>query len=100
MNNKDSYVYILTNKNNTTLYTGVTSDLRGRLWEHKNKVFPKSFSARYNLNKLIYFEEFGSIDYAIEREKEIKGKSRDYKESLINTVNPSWKDLGEEVEDW
>jgi putative endonuclease len=70
------------------------------LWEHKNSVYPKSFSSRYKLYKLVYYEEVGSIEYAIEREKYIKGKSRDYKESLINKANPSWSDLGVEIEDW
>ena len=100
MSNKDAFVYILTNKNNTTLYTGVTSDLQGRVWEHKNNFYPRSFSARYKLYKLIYYEAFGSIDYAIAREKEIKGKSRAYKESLINEVNPSWRDLGPSIKGW
>ena len=100
MLNKDGYVYILTNKSNTTLYTGVTSDLQGRLWEHMNNAFPRSFSARYKLYKLVYYEEFGSMDLAIEREKEIKGKSRAFKEALIDKSNPSWKDLGAEIEEW
>ena len=100
MYNKDGFVYIITNKNNTTLYTGVTSDLPGRLWEHRNNFYPKSFSARYRLHKLIYYEAFGSIEYAIAREKEIKGKSRAYKEKLIKDSNPSWRDLGSEIDDW
>ena len=93
-------VYILTNKHNTTLYTGVTSNLRVRLWEHKNKYYPKSFSARYNLNKLVYYEVYGSIEEAIAMEKYIKGKSRAYRESLIEKTNPEWQDLGIEVEAW
>ena len=98
--NKGGYVYILTNKFNTTLYTGVTSDLRSRLWEHKTKFYPKSFSAKYNLNKLVYFETYGAIEEAIAIEKYIKGKSRAHKESLIEKSNPAWKDLGKDVEDW
>ena len=97
---KGGYVYILTNKHNTTLYTGVTSDLRSRLWEHKTKFYPKSFSARYNLNKLVYFEAYGAIEEAIAMEKHIKGKSRAFKERLIDKTNPEWADLGEAVEDW
>ncbi len=93
-------VYILTNKHNTTLYTGVTSDLRVRLWEHKSKYYPKSFSARYNLNKLVYFEFYDSIEEAIAMEKYVKGKSRAFKEGLIEKENPEWKDLGIEVEAW
>jgi len=97
---KGGYVYILTNKHNTTLYTGVTSDLRGRLWDHKTKFYPKSFSARYNLNKLIYFDVYAAIEDAIAMEKYIKGKSRAYKEKLIEKTNPEWADLGIEVEEW
>jgi putative endonuclease len=98
--NKGGYVYIITNKHNTTLYTGVTSDLRARLWDHKTKFYPKSFSARYNLNKLVYFEAFGAIEDAIAVEKYIKGKSRAYKEQLIEKANPNWEDLGIAVEEW
>ena len=97
---KGGYVYILTNKHNTTLYTGVTSDLRSRLWEHKTKYYPKSFSARYNLNKLVYFDVYGAIEDAIAMEKYIKGKSRGYKENLIEESNLNWNDLGLEVEEW
>ncbi len=93
-------MYILTNQNHTTLYTGVTSSLPDRLWEHKTKFHSKSFTARYNLNKLVYFEVFGSIEEAIAREKYIKGKSRAYKDELITNTNPEWIDLGPEVERW
>ncbi len=95
---KGGSIYILTNKNNTTLYTGVTSELYGRVLEHKEKKYPKSFSARYNLDKLIYFEHFGSIEEAILREKQIKAASRKYKESLVNSMNPEWKDLTDNLE--
>lgn len=97
---KGGYVYIITNKHHTTLYTGVTSDLRGRLWQHKTKYYPNSFSARYNLDKLIYFEAYSTIEDAIDMEKVIKGKSRAKKEKMISDQNPEWKDLGVEVEDW
>ena len=97
---KGGYVYIITNTHHTTLYTGVTSDLRGRLWQHKTKYFPRSFSARYNLDKLIYFEAYNTMEDAIDKEKVIKGKSRAKKEKMISEQNPEWKDLGVEVEDW
>ena len=97
---KGGYVYIITNKHHTTLYTGVTSDLRSRLWQHKTKYYPKSFSARYNLDKLIYFEGYSTIEDAIDMEKVMKGKSRVKKEKMISEQNPEWKDLGVEVDDW
>jgi putative endonuclease len=97
---RGGYVYILTNKHHTTLYIGVTSSLRSRLWEHKTKFYPNSFSARYNLHKLVYFEAYGSIEEAIALEKYINGKSRRYKEELIENTNPEWDDLGIEVEEW
>ncbi len=93
-------VYILTNKTNKVFYTGVTSDLRSRIFEHKTKAFPNSFSARYNLDKLVYFETFHSIEEAIEREKQIKGGSRAKKVKLIQGMNPTWADLWEEINSW
>jgi putative endonuclease len=90
-------VYIMANKNNTTLYVGVTSNIVSRIYEHKEKVYPKSFTAKYNLNKLVYFEGFHSIEEAIAREKQIKGGSRKKKVQLIKSTNPLWKDLYEEV---
>ena len=87
-----SYIYILTNFNNTTLYTGVTSNLIKRIFEHKNK-FVQGFTSSYNCNKLVYFEVFADIQQAITREKFIKGKSRKYKIDLINSINPNWLDL-------
>jgi len=87
----------MANKNNTTLYVGVSTDLSTRVWEHKTKVAPSSFTSRYNIDKLVYFEGFGKIEKAIQREKLIKGKSRKWKEALINKINPSWKDLSEEI---
>ena len=90
-------IYILTNKNNTTFYTGVTSDLISRLLEHRDKKYPHSFSARYNLTKLVYYEGFHSIEEAIAREKQIKAGSRAYKLKLIEAFNPEWDDLGDEV---
>lgn len=84
---------MLTNKNNTTIYTGVTSDLLKRLYEHRTGKFKYSFSNRYNLYKLVYYEGFNRIEEAIAREKQIKGGSRAKKEILINSMNPDWRDL-------
>jgi putative endonuclease len=89
---KYSYVYIMTNERNTVLYTGVTSDLKKRVWEHKNEVV-KSLTKRYNVHKLVYFECFGDIEIAIMREKQIKAGSRKKKNDLINGMNMEWKDL-------
>ena len=88
-----SFVYILTTRRNTALYCGVTGDLTARMWEHKKQLEAQSFAARYNITKLVYYEGFETIDEAIRREKEIKGKSRKYKENLIRQMNPEWKEL-------
>lgn len=85
----------MTNKNNTTLYAGVTSNLEKRVYQHKTKAFKKSFTARYNCNKLIWFKEFSNIKDAIAFEKKIKAGSRTRKEKLIAQMNPEWKDLSE-----
>lgn len=90
---KGGFVYIITNKNNTVVYVGVTEDLVRRIFEHKTKTNPKSFSARYNLEKLVYFEGFHSIEEAIIREKQLKAGNRKKKEFLINSLNPNWIDL-------
>lgn len=87
-----SYVYLMTNAGNTVIYTGVTSDLRKRVYEHKEKII-ESFTARYNVNKLIYYEVFDDIENAILREKRIKGGSRAKKIRLIKSINPEFKDL-------
>ncbi len=86
------YIYILTNNNNTVLYTGVTNDLTRRCFEHKNKQI-KGFTEKYNVEKLIYFEVFDYVDLAIKREKQIKGYSRAKKDELINAFNPEWIDF-------
>lgn len=86
------YVYIVTNRRNGTLYTGVTNDLKRRIWEHRNKV-QSGFTAQYGLNQLVYFEEFRDIRLAIDREKQIKSGSRAKKLRLIEAENPEWKDL-------
>ncbi len=90
---RKAYVYILFNRRNGTLYTGVTSFLKRRVYEHKKKLHPESFTAKYDVDKLGYFEEFVSIKEAIEREKQIKGGSRVSKIALIEGMNPEWKDL-------
>ena len=90
----------MTNENNTTLYTGVTSDLKVRVYQHKNNLFPDSFTAIYKVHKLVYYEAFHNIVEAIAREKQIMGGSRKKKEALINAFNPEWKDLYKEVLDW
>ena len=94
---KGGCVYIITNTHHTTLYVGMTSDLHTRTIQHRERVFPKSFSARYNLHKLVYYELFHTIKEAIEREKQLKAGSRKRKEELINRSNPGWKDLFDEV---
>lgn len=93
-------VYILTNKYHTVLYTGVTSDLKKRVYQHKNKEFKNSFTSNYNCDKLVYFENFIRIEEAIAKEKQIKGGSRKAKEELINAANSVWKDLWEEIQHW
>jgi putative endonuclease len=89
---KKGYVYILFNKRNGTLYTGVTSDLIKRVYEHKNNLVP-GFTNRYGIDKFGYFEVSSSIVSAIEREKQIKGGSRKKKLALIESMNPEWTDL-------
>ena len=90
---KPGFIYIITNKNNTTLYVGVTSNLPKRILEHKEGRYEKSFSKRYNLHKLVYWESFQQIGDAIGREKQLKGGSRQKKLDLINHFNPEWRDL-------
>lgn len=87
------YIYILTNNTNKVLYVGVTNNLPRRLYEHKNKLID-GFTKRYNLNKLVYFEEYSEIEMAIAREKQLKGWVRRKKNDLIESVNSSWNDLG------
>ena len=93
---KQGYVYILTNKNNTVLYTGVTSALVKRIYEHKSK-FVKGFTRKYNVVKLVYYEVFADIVTAIGREKQIKAGSRKKKLDLIRSMNPEFKDLYEQL---
>lgn len=86
------YIYLLSNKQNNVLYTGVTSDLIRRIYEHKNKLV-KGFTQKYNVDRLVYYEVCMNIVTAIEREKQIKAWSRKKKDALINTLNPGWEDL-------
>ena len=95
---KPGFIYILTNYKNSTLYIGVTSNLPQRIIEHKEKKYQNSFSARYNLNKLVYYEQFQMIGDAIAREKQLKGGSRANKVDLINSLNPKWEDLFNSIE--
>jgi putative endonuclease len=92
MSSKEYYVYIMTNKYNTTLYTGVTNNLIRRVHEHKTGVGSK-FTQRYNITKLVFFESTDEIETAIMREKQIKAGSRQKKIDLVNSINPEWKDL-------
>ncbi len=91
------YVYLLTNKLNTVLYVGVTNDLERRLFEHRNELVD-SFTKRYHVHKLVYYEATSDVRAAIEREKQIKSWSRAKKNALVNTMNPKWKDLSLEWE--
>ena len=96
MHTKQGFIYILTNKTHTVLYTGVTSNLIKRVWQHKNNIV-KGFTQKYNLHKLVYYEKLDSIEKAIEREKQIKAGPRKRKIDLINTINKEWKDLYKEI---
>jgi putative endonuclease len=86
------YVYLLTNRGNSALYVGVTSDLTRRIYEHKAKLV-KGFSKKYNTDKLVYYEICEDVLSAIEREKQIKGLLRVKKNELVNAFNPTWADL-------
>lgn len=88
------FVYILTNKSNKVLYIGVTNNLERRMFEHRNKMVD-GFTKRYNLTKLVYFEETSDVISAMEREKQLKNWHRDWKINLINQFNPNWNDLSE-----
>ena len=91
------YVYILTNKNHTVLYTGVTGDLIRRVYEHKHHADPNSFTAKYRVNKLVYFEETNDVKAAIEREKQIKSWNRKRKYKLVESKNPLWVELYDSI---
>jgi len=96
MTAQQSYVYIMTNKYNTVLYTGVTGDLKKRVWQHKEKL-ADGFTKRYNVTKLVYYEVFHDIRDAIMREKQIKGGSRQKKIDLIQSMNADWHDLYDDL---
>ena len=89
---KQYYVYIMTNKHNNVIYTGVTHDLKKRTYEHRQKLVD-DFTKKHNIDKLVYYEIFDSSYSAITREKQIKGTSRQKKINLIKTLNPGWDDL-------
>jgi putative endonuclease len=90
------YIYIVTNKSNSVLYTGVNNDLKRRVYEHKQKLV-EGFTKQYNITKLVYYEIFEDAANAILREKQIKGGSRKKKVELVNGTNPEWRDLYDEL---
>lgn len=90
------YVYIMTNQYNRVIYTGVSNDLKRRVWEHKEKVV-EGFTRRYNVTKLVYYEVYNDVREAITREKQIKGGSRQKKTDLVNSSNREWRDLYDEL---
>jgi putative endonuclease len=100
MKNHNYFVYIVTNKNTTVLYIGVTNDLKRRLYEHEEdaKNLKKHFTGKYNCYNLVYYERFQFIQHAIAREKELKGWTRLKKEKLIQEFNPDWKFLNESID--
>jgi len=91
------YVYILTNRNNRVLYTGVTNDLVRRMYEHKNHLDKNSFTAQYNVDRLVFYEVTSSSRVAIEREKQIKSWNREKKNKLVESKNPTWEDIYESI---
>ncbi|MFP5041930.1 GIY-YIG nuclease family protein [Parasediminibacterium sp. JCM 36343] len=93
-------IYIMTNKNKTTLYIGVTFDLLKRVNEHKNHVYQNSFTDKYNLELIVFYEFHSTIEEAIARETQVKKWSRQKKEQLINSTNPLWADLWEDIKSW
>ena len=97
MSTKDKFyfIYILTNKGNTVLYTGITNDIERRVFEHKEKSI-KGFTEKYSVNKLVYYEIYEEVHMALAREKQIKGGSRKDKINLVNRKNKEWRDLAED----
>ncbi|SDJ30186.1 GIY-YIG nuclease family protein [Chryseobacterium jejuense] len=96
---KAGFIYIMTNKNHTTLYTGIISNLLKRVQQHKEAYYSQSFTSRYKLYILVYWEAFQEIGDAIAREKQIKAGSRQKKLNLINSINPEWDDLTNTIQD-
>ena len=92
---QEFYIYILTNKYNKVIYTGVTNNLVRRMFEHRNRLVD-GFSSKYNLTKLVYYESTEDVETAIKREKQLKNWHRDWKINLINRLNPEWRDLSED----
>ena len=92
------YVYILANITNTVIYTGITRDLVRRVYEHRHHFDPTSFTAKYGVTRLVYFESTTDVRAAIEREKQIKGWNRARKNRLVETKNPQWQDLWESIQ--
>ena len=90
------YIYIMTNQNNTTIYTGITNNLKRRVFEHKNKLV-KGFTKKYSIDKLVYYEIFKDPGNAILREKRLKGSSRARKNKLVESVNPQWVDFYDQI---
>jgi len=93
---KEMYVYILASKGNGTLYIGVTNNLIRRVYEHKNKII-QGFTSKYNVDKLVYYEVYDDEITAIQREKNLKHYNRNWKKSLIESINPNWHDLYDEI---
>ena len=91
------YVYILASATNVTIYIGVTNDLVRRVYEHKNHLATDGFTSKYDVHKLVYFEQTSNVRAALEREKQLKGWRRSKKNALIETMNPEWKDLYPEL---
>jgi putative endonuclease len=96
---KKGFTYILTNQHHTVLYTGATSTLKDRIDRHRNKKYKGAFTAQYNVDKLVWYQEFDWIGDALAREKQIKAGSRKKKIDLINTMNPGWRDLYDDLEE-
>ena len=94
---KKGIVYIMSSPNRNSLYVGVTSDLPVRVWKHKTKCFPKSFSARYNCVMLVYYQEFANMTDAVAEEKRLKSGGKAQKELLIIQFNPDWVDLSDSI---
>ena len=95
---RGGFIYFMSNTHNNVLYLGVTSNLYIRIHQHKTKEFPNSFTAKFNCDKLIYFEYYSSIEEAIGREKNIKNWKREWKNELVNKLNSKWLDLSDEIE--
>ena len=91
------YVYMLANVTGTVVYTGVTNDVARRVYEHKHNIDPNSFTAKYSVHKLVYYESTSDVNAAIEREKQIKGWSRKRKNKLVESKNPSWAELYDSI---